>query len=315
MKVFIQHYPQNIPYGGGNQFVLFFIEFLKKNNIEITFELDDNIDIIFVINPFSGPLRKYGINDFIEYRKKNTHVKIVLRVNENDARKNTNHMDKMMCYAIKNSDQVIYISTWLKNYYQKMFLVKHNVPECVIDMACNSKIFYPVKNKTFSGRKIRIVTHHNSDNWMKGFDIYQEIDTWISNSLDAKNKYEFIYIGNLNKDFVKSSTYNVPKTTIETCAEVLRQCDVYVTATRNEPGGNHHVEAASCGLPILYHKDSGGVTDLCKNWGEEFYDFQDFLIKLEKLIENYNDYREKIDYDYLSEKRCSDEYLKAFNDL
>ena len=68
MKVFIQHQPQKIPYGGGNQFVLFLIDYLRKNNVEITFELDEDIDILFVINPIKGPMRKYGIDDLIIYK-------------------------------------------------------------------------------------------------------------------------------------------------------------------------------------------------------------------------------------------------------
>ena len=39
-------------------------------------------------------------------------------------------------------------------------------------------------------------------------------------------------------------------------ANELKKHDIYITASENEPSGNHHMEGALCGLPILY-KDSG----------------------------------------------------------
>ena len=313
MKVFIQHNPQNIPYGGGNQYVLFLIEYLRKYNHEVTFVLDENIDILLVINPYSGPMRLYDINDIINYRNKNIKSKIFLRVNENDARKKTNHMDETLLYAIHHSDHVIYISDWLRQYFIKKGAIHKNEP-VTIDMACDENIFYPKDNKIFSfgeDKKIRIITHHNSENWMKGFDIYQQIDDWLSDE-KVRNKYEFYYMGDLNAKFEKRFTYHIPKNSIDTCSKYLRECDIYVTATRFEPGGNHHVEAARCGLPILYHKDGGGVVEMCSKWGLGFSNFTEFVEQLELMVENFNDYREKIDYDHLSSKRCCKEYVDYF---
>ena len=265
MKVFIQHNPQKIPYGGGNQYVLFLIDYLKRNNHEITFKLESKIDILLVINPFKGPMREHDINDIINYRNKNPFSKIILRVNENDARKNTDHMDNTLLYAIHHSDNVIYISHWLKNYFIKKG-ARHRREPVVIDMACDENVFYPKKNKVFSfgeNKKVKIITHHNSENWMKGFDIYQAIDDWLSKDSVANSKFEFYYMGDLNINFKKKSTHHIPKMAIEPCSEVLRGADIYVTATRYEPGGNHHVEAARCGLPILYHYEGGGVVEMC----------------------------------------------------
>ena len=35
-------------------------------------------------------------------------------------------------------------------------------------------------------------------------------------------------------------------------AEELKNHHIYITASINEPSGNHHIEAGQCGLPILY---------------------------------------------------------------
>ena len=313
MKVFIGHQPHKIPYGGGNQFVMFLVDYLIKNNIEITYDLTQNIDIMFVINPFDGPMRKYNIEDCVRYRLRNPKSKIVLRVNENDARKNTDHMDRHMLYAINVSDYVIYISDWLKEYFIKRG-ASHKIEPQVIDMACDANIFYPTENKQLQN-PIIIATHHNSENWMKGFDIYQEIDDWLSKDSEARKRFKFVYIGDLNQNFKKNSTQHIPKTSIYNCAQFLRQCDVYVTATRYEPGGNHHVEAARCGLPVLYHKHGGGVVEMCSRWGEEFDNIESFKEKLLKLVDNYDNYIKKIDYNYLSSERCCKEYLEALKSI
>ena len=150
---------------------------------------------------------------------------------------------------------------------------------------------------------------------MKGFDIYQEIDNWLSKDSEASKRFKFVYIGDLNQNFKKNSTQHIPKTSIYNCAQFLRQCDVYVTATRYEPGGNHHVEAARCGLPVLYHMQGGGVVEMCSRWGEEFDNIESFKEKLLKLVDNYDNYIKKIDYNHLSSERCCKEYLEAFKSI
>ena len=34
----------------------------------------------------------------------------------------------------------------------------------------------------------------------------------------------------------------------------------------------HRVEAAQCGLPIVYHEDGGGIVDMCSRYGVGFRD-------------------------------------------
>lgn len=310
MKIFVQHKPECVPYGGGNQFVLFTIDYLKKQNIMVTFELEDKIDIYLIINPFVGPMRKYSIDDIYLHRNKiNTKSKIFLRVNENDARKNTNHMDQKLLDAMNKSDSIIFISKWLQKYFINLGLKKESY---IINMACDNKIFYPLQNKKFN-TKIKLVTHHNSENWLKGFDIYQQIDNWLHKDTKSRDKFEFIYCGDINSRYINNCTTHVHKTNIINVANLLRICDIYITATRNEPGGNHHVEAASCGLPILYHNDGGGVVEMCQNYGEGFNNFDEFKIKLMKIVDNYNYYKNKIDYELLSSNKCCKKYLNLFN--
>ena len=39
---------------------------------------------------------------------------------------------------------------------------------------------------------------------------------------------------------------------LERIIEYFKKSHIYVTGSINEPSGNHHIEAAQCGLPILF---------------------------------------------------------------
>ena len=47
---------------------------------------------------------------------------------------------------------------------------------------------------------------------------------------------------------------------------------MYLTASRFEPGGMHHVEGAQCGLPVLYHEDGGGIVETASRYGIGYRD-------------------------------------------
>ena len=65
-------------------------------------------------------------------------------------------------------------------------------------------------------------------------------------------------------------------------------------------------------MPILYIK-SGGIPEFCNNFGLSFE--QDFEEKLNKIIENYDIYQNKMhSYPYNAEKMCN-EYEDLFYDL
>ena len=52
-------------------------------------------------------------------------------------------------------------------------------------------------------------------------------------------------------------------------ANELKKNHIYLTASINEPSGNHHIEASQCGLPVLYLK-SGGIPEYCKRFWNRF---------------------------------------------
>ena len=126
---------------------------------------------------------------------------------------------------------------------------------------------------------------------------------------------EFTYIGRYYKDYQPSATKIIEPTHGIDLGNKLNEHDIYITASRFEPCGMHHVEGSASGLPVIFHKDGGGINELCRNHGESFGTFDEFLVALEKIKSNMAFYKEKIDYKYLSMTRCVDSYINVIETM
>jgi hypothetical protein len=292
--------------GGGNFFVENLKDYLINLNYKVVFVLQENIDIILVIDPRKNPIygKQYSIDEIIQYKNNNPQVKIIHRVNECDIKREIQiNLEPLLIKTMKIADHVVFISEWLENYFINKYNL--NIKSSSILNGCNQKHFFPLKEEKFKD-KIKIITHHFSNNYLKGFHIYNELDK----ILPKLENIEFTYVGNYNDKYKPHNIKLLPCTGGIKLGDIIRQHDIYLTATQNEPGGMHHIEAQSCGLPILFCKGGGGVKEVCENVGEEFSNIEEMLEKLNKIKNNYNDYVDKIDYDFLSSERCCKEYLK-----
>ena len=160
--------------------------------------------------------------------------------------------------------------------------------------------------------KLKIVTHHWGANWNKGFDVYQKIDRLLADEYWSE-KIEFTYIGNLPSKFKFEHSFKIDPLSGKELASEIKKNHLYITASLNEPSGNHHIEAAQCSLPILY-VDSGGIPEYCEEFGIKFN-----LENLEEMIlyalQNYEKYQKNmINYPFSSTKMCF-EYLNLFENL
>ena len=283
-------------------------------NHSVVYDLKDiDIDIILMINPLKNSEKSTLNNYDVDFYQKfiNPESISVQRINECDERKNTDYVNKEILKSNKNIDYTVYVSKWLQELYEKAGMQGQN--SNVILAGANSE-YFNIEGKNFwdKEREIRLVTHHWSDNWMKGFKTYKNIDKLLSDKF-WNNKIIFTYIGNYPKNINFENTKLIKPLGEKTLAQELKRHDIYITASLNEPSGNHHIEAAQCGLPILY-VNSGGVTEYCQDYGLEFSE-GNIAEKLEYLINNYDLYKEKIIKYPLSANAMSEEFLKLFKDL
>jgi len=299
-------------YGGGAFFVKNMSKFLTQNGFRVVYDLIPNIDILFIIDPRRDKYNRYSIDDIIKYKWKNPNVKIIHRVNECDIKRKVHiGIENLILRAMITSDMVVFVSNWLKEYYITKY--RFNVSSTYILNGVDRNVFYEkIPDLTFlEGRKLRLITHHWSNNYLKGFDIYNAIDKL----LDSRDDFEFIYVGNYNREYKPKNIKLIPPKSGVELGNIIRSCDVYITATRNEPGAMHYLEGMSCGLPVLYHSGGGGASEICNISGEEYNDISTFLKKLELVKMNYDSYVKKIKYDFLNSKRCSLQYYELINSL
>lgn len=251
-KMYINRFPVNGPYGGGNNFVRALYEYSASNGIVPTNQLTDDVDVIFVIDPRYDQTG-LSINEISTFKSMKPSTKIFYRINECDQRKgDVGVIDPLIAYTSQFCDACIFISDWIMNYHVK--------PSWMCDK--NYRIYSGTNKSHFkSGQKlqndkINLVTHHWSDNPLKGQDIYESLDSWLAN----RDDFTFTYIGR-TKANLKNATVIGPMYGAE-LGTALSKYDVYISGSRFDPGPNHIIESLSCEIPTYAHIDSGGAVEM-----------------------------------------------------
>ena len=302
------------PWGGGNLFAINLRKYLEKKGHKVINNLDDNdIDVILITEPRktseSSAFSHVNVSRYLRYVNNKTLV--AHRINECDERKGTNYVNNYMKYSNRFADQTIFVSNWLKNLYEDQGINKKN--NSVVMAGADKDIFNTIDKKKWDGdSKIRLVTHHWGANWNKGFDIYSKLDEMLEHPRWS-NKIEFTYIGNVPDKFTFKNAILINPLSGKELADEIKSNHIYVTGSLNEPSGNHHIEGAQCGLPILY-VDSGGTTEYCKNFGIAI-NSDTLEEKLDEMINNYEHFFNILkQYPFSSETMCQ-EYLEIFEDM
>ena len=149
----------------------------------------------------------------------------------------------------------------VKNLYEDQGINKKIIVLLWLELI---KIFLIQLTKKWDGdSKIRLVTHHWGANWNKGFDIYSKLDEMLEHPRWS-NKIEFTYVGNVPDKFTFKNAKLINPLSGRELADEIKSNHIYITGSLNEPSGNHHIEGAQCGLPILYV--DRGTTEYCKNF-------------------------------------------------
>ena len=146
------------------------------------------------------------------------------------------------------ADGIIFQSNWCKEQNKKLFGISSKY-ETVIYNAPDNEIFNREGKKEFNpDRKIKLIATSWSSNWRKGFGIYKFLDE----NLDF-SKYEMTFVGNSPIEF-KNIRWLKPVPS-EKLARILKEHDIYITASQNDPCSNALIEALSCGC-LLYTSPS-----------------------------------------------------------
>jgi len=283
--------PISGPYGGCNQWQLQVTNYLRTCGYECRYDLKGEIDAIVVTHiGLSGKLA-FDLEQIREYKKRHPRTLVIHRINDNDQRKGTREMNPRLAAYDAICDYRVFISDWLRDHHAADWFDVSKPHSCILNGA-EPAVFHPVGSHTWQpGEKFRFVTHHWSDNWAKGFDVYQQFDELL-----ASGKYpdlEFWVIGRWPKEIQWKAAKTFGACSGHELADLLRQCHGYLTASRFEPGGMHFIEGMQCGQPVLFHEDGGGIVELAATQGVGF-DSKNFESQLPVFLENYAHLRQGV---------------------
>jgi glycosyltransferase involved in cell wall biosynthesis len=170
----------------------------------------------------------------------------------------------------------------------------------VVHNAVDPAIFHPPPERPpLAGRKARVVATSWSDNERKG----AETLAWLDANLDF-DRYELTFVGRAPARFERIRTVGpVPSQEV---AMHLREHDVYLAPSQDDPCSNALLEALACGLPAVY-RDSGGHPELVGDGGLPYRDDADVPDVLGRLLAELDDRRRAIRVPALAD--VADAYL------
>jgi glycosyltransferase involved in cell wall biosynthesis len=168
--------------------------------------------------------------------------------------------------------------------------------------AADPEIFHSRGRSNFSrDRRARLIASSWSDNPNKGASVYQ----WLDANLNWE-RYEMTFVGRSPVQF--RNIKMIPAVDSYRMAELFRDHDIYLTASKNDPCSNSLIEALTCGLPAIYLQ-SGGHPEIVKQAGAGFEAAEQIPELLDNLVDGYEKYRSLISVPSIQE--VAREYLRV----
>ncbi len=157
----------------------------------------------------------------------------------------------------------------------------------VVSNAVDASIFHPPgRREPIGNRRVRVITTSWSSNPRKGADVL----SWVDRNLDLE-RFDVTFAGQSAEQF--SRIRHVGPVDSYGVAALLREHDVYLAASRDDPCSNALVEALACGLPAAYLL-SGGHPELVGRGGLPFEAPEELPDVLARLVADLDVYRDAI---------------------
>jgi len=300
------------PWGGGNQFLNILCQYLIEKGFSVSFSIDEDTEVILIIE-HRDHLMCFSVEEVERFKRSHPNIKIIQRVNDNslrslDEKKSFNRLATNI--HLRLNGRIVFVSNWLRDYYAREGFSPEE--SNVIWNASDRKIFSYFNRERISSDPIKAVSHHWSNNLLKGFDVYDEIDGFCHLYPDQCN---FMYLGNFPTGYLKHCNIIRPQPYKE-IPKYLSPNDIYVTASFAESGGNHIIEGMSCGLIPFVKFHSGSCVEYSKGFGYIYNTTEELISQIMELRKNFGMFVEKKekmkDFSYNSEEMCKS-YLDIIN--
>lgn len=315
MKIAFGFIMQDGPYGGGNSVIRSLANGAAAAGHTVVWSLnDDDIDVIVYVDPrVRSPNISFSAGAVLRYLTfRNSKAIAVQQIHDCDERKNTRSMNFRQRLAGYAADHIVCVGSWMLD----LNLVpagKRSFFTAILNGG-ETEIFHDRGHIPWSGSgPMKLITHHWGGHWMKGFDVYKLLDDLLDDQ-KWQDIFEFTYIGNIPRDFQFRNVRHLQPVAGQLLADELRNHDVYITASINEPAGLHHIEGAMCGLPILY-RTSGALPEYCEGFGISFDGPDTIQPAIRRMREEYDTWRASLaSYGHIDAKMIAG-HLRLFEEL
>lgn len=280
MKIHILVKLTSQPWGGANQFLKALKEQFMKNGLYT--ESVEKADVIL----FNS---HHQLREVLELKKKYPQKAFIHRVDGPIylIRGFDLWLDKIL-FSTNNSiaEGTIFQSKWSMKQNKRLGMKKNKFETTIIN-APNPELFSHSKPKKLKKkRNISIIITSWSSHKNKGFPIYEYLDKHLD-----FNTYSVTFVGNSPIKF-KNIKLVKPQASKQ-LAKTIKEHDIFITASKNDPCSNSLIEALHCGLPVIVRND-GGHPEITRKAGEVFDNEEDILEKIDKVASAYDYYAQQI---------------------
>lgn len=276
---------------GLNSFITGFTKYLESLGHTILYDLTTPpVDLIFLTHS-SQDIISHQLNSLKKYLSRHNDALIVHRINICDEHIGYKNENEKVLEINNFAGYTVFISSFLRDLYAGQGFDKSKAHSVILNGA-DEHLFNPYGRSDWKqDERLRVITHHWSSAYTKGFDIYERFDLLLGME-PFSDLFEFTFVGNMPKGLHFKNTKVVSPLYGNELANAIRMNHIYLTASRNEAAGMHHIEGMCCGLPVLY-LNSGALPEYCCKFGIEF-NLVNFEEKLLKMRESYHTLRERV---------------------
>ena len=172
----------------------------------------------------------------------------------------------------------------------------------VVRNTVDPAIFHPpATREPLEGRPLRVIASSWSQNPRKGSDVL----AWLEREMNPA-RVAVTFVGQTSEELGR--VRRVGPLDSHGVAQLLREHDVYLAPSRDDPCSNALVEALACGLPAAY-LDSGGHPELVGGGGLPFREPEELPGVLARLADDLEGFRARIAVPAIAD--VADAYLRA----
>jgi hypothetical protein len=307
MRIAVNMKPVSGPWGGGNQFVTQLVRHLRGRGHRVSFRLWPWTERILLVAPRPFQHVTFGTDEIRRFKARHPSARCIHRINQTNLGRGSTTVDGVFQQANEVADLTVFVSMWVRNYFTSKWFDPRR-PHLVIHNGADPSLFYPAGHAWTPGDgTCRIVTHHWSDNWNKGFAVYQQVDRLIADG--HLPGFALTVVGRWPQGLDWRAAATLPPLPPAEVGAELRRHHLYLTAAVAEAGANHPIEAVQCGLPLVYHEDGGSIAETGRTCGVAFRD--DVRAALLSARERYPELRGETLRDAPSGVRMCQEYERV----